>query len=1743
MEAEDTEVAFLPYDIVQLTSTNETLNEGLAYVTRIPPMGSGGRSYLLWYPGDPDEPDNQPPRLMTYRAGSEEGEIQRIRLQNRPEDASIQRAIRAEQGRFVIGVPSTDYHDRHTLQVVRTEPNAIYCVRISDLAETVIRIPLNEEGIGETSPYVFLMPAEGRDADATEEPVTPTTPTRDREIQRLRESESVRIIREDLPEYIVRQETLRTGGTRDTERLRGQIVAAVGAIGKGTTTEHASASERIKNLILRETKQSMDGREEIFHEKDPVLLREINQSFPEWIIPIDGSHREEVVPVDEVSAKNEGDPPKYVGIPPSDPSPETKKLPLRENIATLRSPYVLSRGEGHAVEKRTPYIMPPNTKIFANETIQDSTDITGEHPVVRIATPSISILNGGDNDGEDSQVVIPADHIQPDGAVILPLRYYVPPGAPLVEGVRGWTRTIPSKKGRSGLVTLVSPPDDVALLLDTLVVLDNRMAPNIPLLREVVSLPLPNVLRALGPVIAAGWDETSSLLETFGYTRRTLTHTEMNILSAMSNDTCKRSRQQRREITMDDSPIRIPRPDALFRNKKDLRAAYPDTLGLIGPWEAFHRITTTPGDYGSLLYTIRSIHEYATIQEYLKAAAAEAAGKRERIREEMGRVQENLQEIDSRLRTLPNIAKHYESRKDIEVDNRGVAEKGITIKWDESRDDDPMKHLYTGERFQKITGSILTKMQTEGTLPLDVGEDDIDRTDAICPTGTRDSFAGISPEVLLDAVKRDIVAYNAALPVDTRMDDDRVDEIVKRVILGGRPVADGDVALITRHLRTAAYTWNGSSKKWTRIKDEGLKVQGDDVTVENIQKVGVDSLPKEARSVYSQTLELNRKYRVLSKTRDDLALADSIPGMHLRRDDMEDALGRLFERGEPVYQKRRRCIKNNRILDEAPFLYDMLDVMLRRNVTYVDGDDGDIKRTIANASDLRRARLADTLVVDIEQAVYETGYGKPEGDEIQRAPGAGFIPDESLITDPRILEANRRGSKGMAGASFITEVKPASDRARRAFLLGVGLVEALVRTSLLSEEVAAMVTEASVITDMIRVPRGGDTLTESIIRGAVFCMLLLMTRHGESIELPTTEGVVPPPARDVTPSYFYPPAKGGDDERMTRFLYEILRKAARTTSDAKDAKYRTPEQMLGASTIFMKKRGDDSGIRDLFEIASRLSRSSPAIVDRSFRAQRSDDIPRTYGAVMTNRSLRQIGMWETIPVGYRPSGGGKLILDGKRVLNDEVPLRTDPFGVPVRENAAIASPVHAPELRNALKRMGRERSEALYRVLYGDDASRSRQTHRNVTILRAPAYDFIGIPRERIPEIPPNRAESETALSKSIPTSLIPLVTTGEILFSVEEPSSAPSTLQAFVTDTFQAVVDSSLLDKPTGSEAENATETFLRFGSGEATLGSGDANGSTRAEMIAVHDALIMAVEETHRALTGQPRYSVEPVKGGSYAGERGPLYGIHNRVKPLLKGVTPEKIETGSGGGRLAVLVGENSYYSRVSTLVHMMTGDLGIHTPERAVALRILVRDFLTTITEMPDRIPRETILRTFVGVLRDRASSGSDDVFAAIDAYVALFANRYIIRGERTDRGVVDDLRDMAADYTDVTPSMIAEEANKDREMERQLFIYRLDGLDRERKKITKALQSLGLTLEGRVAADPTRFNAEYYTQQSELVADREMRMRRSAGDDEPAPEDGPRDRAFGDAADEAFMEAAREGAPEEAAQQEDLDYDA
>jgi hypothetical protein len=1745
MEAtEGDRASFLPYDIVEMKSNNEGLDGRLAYITKIPLKQGGGKEFLLWYPGDPDN-SGQSSRLVTYRIGSQESDVTRIILQNRPDDASIQRAIQAEIGRYIIGVPTTDYLERHVLRVIRVEPGAIYCVRQGDLAEKVIRIPLGDEGIGDTSPYVFLMPAETREANETDKIVTRSSDIRDAEINRLRESENVTILREDLPEYIVREETIRTGGTRDTERLRGQIVAAVGAIGRGSSTEHSYTSERIKDLILRETREDFGGRVEIFNVNDPVLLRIPSNNFPEWTIPIDGSRKEEVIHVtkEEVSPGHY----KYIGIPPPEATPESKKYKLRENITHLRRQLTLLHGSGEKVTKPTPYILTEGADIFVGNSKHASpekaTFLEGKYPVLRTATQGTCIMKGGEKNTEPIEIISP-DYIKSVGTLILPLRYYLPESTPLVEGVRIWTRSLPSTKllskavSPSGLATIENAND----LLDIPNILNWTLTSDIKTLKDVVSFPLHNVIKTLDPVIAGGRDETSARLETFGFTHHVITHQELRLLSNICENTFIKTTQQRSEIVSDESPLRIPRPDALFKDRSDLRAAYPQTMGLIGPWEAFHRITSTPGDYGSLLYNISSINEYGRIKDLLISKARESEGKRSHIRAKMASIQDELNELDGQLKTLDNIAKHYESRKDVDKDNK-AAQKGKIILWDESRDTDVMKHLYNGERLRKITGALLTKKQKEGTLPIDTTEDDILRTDSgtndICPQGNVHKYGGIDEEEIIKAVREDINAYNMSIPRESRMSDERVEEIIQRVFLGGRPVSDGDVALITRHLRTAAYTWNDTRKKWSVIKGEILKSQGGDITIENIRKTGKASVAaeesaaaaakvsKSTLSTYSKTLELNRQYRALSKTKDDLELASNIPGMQLNGDDMDEALTILFERGRPIYEKRRGCVQNNRILDEAPFIYDMLNVMLRRRVDFQDDEDSEEQRhTMATIADLRNAKLSESLVIDEDQAMYERGFGAYDDIEktsMEQIPKAGFIPDESLITDPRIIEASDRNKKGTDAIRFIKRVKTEKDKLRRYCLLGMGMIESILGQELLADEVAAMVSEVNVIVDMIYVPKSGSKKAEAIVSGAVFCMLLLMTRSSSEIHLKTIDGNIPPPARHTVPSYFYHPVKSGDDERMATYLYGILHKISSIRSGANED---LPEFILSKSKIFKEHKKNDVGLQLFSKLASQLARSSPAIVDRSFKAQREINLPRTIGEIMTNRALRRIGLWESLPVGYRPSPGGKLMIDGKRVLLEETPLNTDPFGVPIRENAAIRSPIQNPSLRDALLKLKRERAEALSKTLYTID--KTIDEYISNTILNAPAYNFIGIPRKRIDEVGLHTSEGELMISKSTPITLPNILSTDTFIFKDVSDTQFDSELDTYVKE---------ICEEAFGINNKQVMETLLQFGNGSATLDSQDANGSMRAELIAVHDAILMAIEEIiiNVATPRRQRYTQVFNKGGSYSSTSAPIYGIYNRVKPLMKGIDPKKIES---TGRLAVLTGKNSYYARVDTVRIHLSETCNINTEEYACEFRNMIRNIKVTIQAQPDRIPRHTMILTILKLIHAYLFNTTDNHNKEVSAkaYLKLLSHRY--RSGKS--GVINELMKMAADYTDVTPSMISEEANKDREMERQSFIYRLDGLDQEQKKISKALQSLGLTLEGRVAADPTRFNAEYYEQQTDIVGEREIRMREEGEDTDLDQVD--RTPGFGDQVDADNLHHAAMEATTEVDQIEGIDYD-
>jgi hypothetical protein len=408
-----------------------------------------------------------------------------------------------------------------------------------------------------------------------------------------------------------------------------------------------------------------------------------------------------------------------------------------------------------------------------------------------------------------------------------------------------------------------------------------------------------------------------------------------------------------------ETKIQVPSPKPLFGDKEGLPKLYPETIGLIGVKEAYNRITQIVGDYGSVLYGILGANEYYGLRDTLFAIVKESEGKRNEIREEMAKVQSQLKELEGTLRTLPRVSKHYGSRKEVEK------AKGTIPLWDESLDDDPDRFLYYGSRLEKIVGSVLNEMQANGEL--DLAPSSINDVE-MC--STEPLISKIPPVKLEEAIRRDLDKYNTALSEDKQLKGDQYDQIVKRVMLGGRPVENGDVALITRHLRTAAYRWNAERRAWVAIRDDEEVFTGDDV------------IPNQtATRVFSKTLFLNKQYRLLSKTKDDLELLSRRPDLMMDPEDITRRITELMDSVAEVSERRLAQLKKNRVLDEVAFMFDSIPMLMSRNIPEReeskdegegDGEDG-MPHGRLTRRQLHKAKMTEELVTDTDLELFEGG--------------------------------------------------------------------------------------------------------------------------------------------------------------------------------------------------------------------------------------------------------------------------------------------------------------------------------------------------------------------------------------------------------------------------------------------------------------------------------------------------------------------------------------------------------------------------------------------------------------------------------------------------------------------------------------------------------------------------------------------------------------------------------------------------
>jgi hypothetical protein len=1183
-----------------------------------------------------------------------------------------------------------------------------------------------------------------------------------------------------------------------------------------------------------------------------------------------------------------------------------------------------------------------------------------------------------------------------------------------------------------------------------------------------------------------------------------------------------------------DPGFKFPSPDELFKNIDGLKKLYPNTLGVIGVREGFDRIMTTQNDYGKLLLLAKGMNEHYEIYKLIEAVIRESDGRRIEVKRQMAVVQEQLREIEGQLHNLPAIAKHYGSRKEVEQ------AKGTIPLWDESLDDDPLRFLYTGERLQKIIGTVLADLQGRGALDLrtSIEAGDIPSDDTVCDT--EETLAKkIPPEVLIDAVRDDLVKFNSTVPESKKIPEARFDSIVRRVILGGRPVENGDVALITRHLRTAAYRWNAETKQWSPIKEnDGIFQFGD---IEPSKK------SEKAAGIFKRTLLLNKEYRALSKTKDDLELLAARPDLLMDADSYRNMIEALLEDANTLSENRLRYLGGNRILDEYPFIHDRIPSLIPRFAAAMDIirkteeslDEAGDGRPVATRQDFREALVKDQIVVDSDLELFNAGYtGYIQQKEAIReigmdSPNAGIMSAEAMMPasadDPQLAEI--QGRRGVA--SYITGVKGGDIQSRRLFLGAIGFMETLFRTQLTYEEIVGCYTDYSSV-----IPRGSSS-GDIILRGIAMYCLMIMTRTDGEVHLPKTEEQTPPIPNPFLPSYASAPLlgqKGKESSKFLKFVVEVLQRAVQKS--IKEKTYSTIYSIILNNIVKTgllkkddgKKAPSEGETRDgltiLIETVSKTYSTSPVGMVRVFQTDMT--AYNTKKDSIANAALRSVGQWESLPITHMPHPKSLIMRKSKDVLSEQKILFRDSYGTPFPQNAAISSPVIHSELPNILHDLKHVAAERLSEIMYKRDL-RGHATPMTTTVLLTPTPEFISVRRPRIlggrllgAEVPKTETIAPMRGPDTIP---VPGIDTDRI--SEEE-----------IRRMFREVIAQSDAAVSLASDDETAADTFLR------TLKVvEDYNGTLRGALVSFHDALVMALEQQRRKLMGQAEPI--PIEANMYkkeyssykfGTEQVPIYTARRLVKRVMKDVNPMKIEYSraeypdKGGSSNTVLTGRTSYYENVKRL-HSLLDEYGLQSLERNEIMLTMVREIQKVVLEMPPRVLPDYVNTVIGTILKKYISDPDANHFSASVYYITLLGH---------SSRLVYTIRETSTEYTDVNDDLIDEELNHDRERERQRFIYQLEGLDPERRKLARSARALGLDLAGRVARDPRKFNAEYYEQQLEMVAEQQIEQQYAPG---TTMGEGVRSSTYGDQVDVLDERDAIQGAPTEVDQIEDLDYDA
>lgn len=1639
------------YDIVRLVvPENEDLDGKSAFITRLP--ASTSDTYDLFFPGD----DDTNPQFLTYsEITPEKGSISNIVTDESLKNPykTLAETLDIKEGSLIVGTLRTNPTKTVPLKVIRFTDTGFVVTPTNDPTEPVIEIPL-ENGIGVGSLYGFLQPAIV--SDDTEPEVHSEKQTF---IERMKELSDIKVIYTKTPVLKEKIEIPVIGGTQDIARLTTQITSAIRAIDSKDKTD----TTRIQSLIKETTMNNGDTRV-IIEQNEPIMVRS-KIGFPPWIIPIDSS-RDSGITTDIPTTERIQDENEVNRKVPYHTFNKQTGLGLRINQAISRDAIPVPERMEVIVTKET---ATDTDKPFKNPSHKG---VLYKKRVLLPIIPNLCSRTPYASSFRDT------DKYKPSSAIVLPPNGYAPDHSPIIHKLRETPWLSPSVIDPETIVESSIRPTTQPILSrfllpsESVITTHSMMSFVSPSIEAILSLPM-----SYGSI-----DEVGRKGVAYGYnTHGILTHDERSLASSYLQIANKRI-----QASLGDKDVTVPiysvSPTGLYKELSNLQLLYPNILGLINKNEALDRILQTKDDYGMVLYGMLGADEYTSMDTMIREIIKGSEGKRIRVHEEMARVQEALRELETTLRTLPKIAKHYGSRKEVEK------AKGTVPLWDEHLDDDPDKSLYYSDRFRKIVGKVLTDMQASGEL------DEITRTTDPEKAAADSSLKGeplqkssiiqkIPPKYLEDAVRQDLDRYNLSVGESAQITGERFEVLVQRIILGGRPVSNGDVALITRHLRTAAYKWDGKNLKWTPIRDDEEVFAGDD-PYPNVRST----------KIYTKTLHLNKEYRQLSKMKDDLEMIARRPEIMTDPEKLTESLDHLVDSVSLRADSRIAYLRRNKLIDEIPFIYDRIQYTKQQNKR--DPEDESAAPDRISRAEMRRAKLQATLETDTDLDLYEAGFGAMDDtrDRPERFASAGSI----LKSHPILKITHKRHGP----SSFIAEVS-GRDRVKRVYLSSIGFIETILRTPLTDLEIIACTKES----DTILPPKA--TNKDAIQRGiAVYCAMI-GSRTNTRVLIPKSEGETPPPVNDTLPSYRVP-FHASEPDGMLPFIVKVLTKSGKEGVEGRSTTTFAVILKNIRKVNLTRSREDPDGtkaIAKLRDIISRVSKISPSIISRALQIQNIKP-----SMTDTEKGLRIANKWESIPIIHNPHPESDIIRTSQDVLKDTELILTDPQGIPYPANSGLSLPIQTPTLLQALERIHTTRSERLQELLY---------SHRDSSlpilktlVVTSPSPAFIGVLRDRIPTVP--LVEGEAPATEYITPDPI-----GRI-----EPLPLFARAEEKLTDFIKEILRESEIGHLSRSDTKPIDNLNISLRSPE------DLNGALKGSLISFFDGLSLAIQQYIRIIRseGEPLSCEQTLYPGEYKNYpreslETPVYTAHEIVKNLVKGVNPMTIQYstttigGRGGSRNTVLTGSNTYFARVREISNILE-DLRIGSETQLNILSKIISDIRDNLSNLPSTIGRDVIMQVIFNVLN--SDDDSDERLIAIDLLITFI-------GHSSD--IFNKTRNLSLIHSDINDTILDEELNHDRERERQRFIYQLEQLDPERRELARASRALGVDLAGSVARDPRKFNAEYYELINSLVATQEMQ--------DPSPEIAGR---YGDHQDIQWDRDARDGAFEGVDQIEGIDFD-